>query len=166
MGLLSWLFGGAKDRFRIECWMIGGITLAKPIQTPLGGSVKCIGCVVDLDYRMRGASFDVTSIRLAKSSVGGVSMNITTTRRGEAWKADGALRKHLERRILPPMIQELVASDERLQKEMRKRAGIAMTAGATAKQKAFAKRLGIRFEDGISKSAISELIDAKLGKRR
>ena len=86
------------------------------------------------------------------------------TRRGEAWEADSSRRRLLERKVLPRVVHELVEKDEQLQAAMRSKAGIVPP--ATAKQKAFARRLSISFDHGISKSDISELIAAKLAKKR
>jgi hypothetical protein len=163
MGLFSWLFG-ASGTHRIEGWHIDGITLSHPVRTPLGGRVRALGCVVDLDYRFDKNMLKVTRVRLGRSSLGKLTINVTATRRGEAWRADGSLQAFLERKILPDIIDELVEKDQRLQTAMRANAGIAPS--ATTKQKAFAHRLGIDFADGISKSDISALIEAKLSKKR
>jgi hypothetical protein len=166
MGLLSWLFGKSTppSSSRIEAWHLDGITLPRAVATPMGGHVRCIGCVVDLDYVVRDGIIQVLSARLASSSLEGMDVNVMATRRGEGWIADNSLRQHLERDVLPRVIHDLVAKDQRLQRAMRGKTG--MGAPATSRQKAFARRLGIRFDNEIDRRELSELIDSTLASKR
>lgn len=165
MGILSWVFGGgSRGALRLDGWHLDGIKLDSSVVTPLGGRVKCLGCVVDIDYRLRGSDIDVVGVRLSTSSLNGAAFNVIASRRGEAWLADGALRKFLERNVLPRAVRALVQEDDRLRRTLFGKP--AAGALATDKQKGYARKLGIRFSPDISKSELSDLIDAKLAEKR
>lgn len=163
MGLLSRLLGKSTPVFRVEGWRVS-IKLPRSVTTLLGGRVRCIGCNIDLDYKMSDGRMQIVGVRLTNPAPGETNVlaraNVWGTHTGQCWEANSELKRFLERDILPGMIQEVIANDEALQRAMRARGP------ATPKQKAFALELGIKFDEAISKREISKLIDEKLNQER
>jgi hypothetical protein len=105
--------------FCVKDWYLPGeVKLPRPVTTPLGGRVRCITCSVDIYYRIEAGVIEVVRVRLAGPASGGLAADVVATRRGEAWSANGRLRRYLETEILPHTVKQLVATDERLQRVM------------------------------------------------
>jgi hypothetical protein len=137
------------------------IKLPDPLITPLGGRVRCVYCVVDIDYQIVDAEIRVRSINLSKkgAELGHLSVNLSASRTGFAWCADAAQRKYLNH-VLPRIAGQIISREEHLRRVMFAKAG--HFTPATEKQKAFAIKLGVQFYNDISKRRLGEKIEAYL----
>jgi hypothetical protein len=95
------MFGPLKSFFRrsdsnalrVEAyWCESAIKLPKKIQTPSGGSVTVVSVCVDIEYLVKDGEIELQRVQLAQSGgriVGSdLPLNVSATRRGEAWYAD------------------------------------------------------------------------------
>ena len=126
------------------------------IRTPLGFRTTVIRLIVDLEYHVDEDRIVVTKVCLTHSQSLGLNV---VSHRGEAFKAPPDLERILNERALPAAIDRLIAKDEQVRGMLLRRAGIYP---ASEKQKAFAHKLHIAFNEDISSKAISKLIEQKL----
>jgi len=153
-----------REWIRQVDWEITGIKLTDPVETPLGGKVRCLGCFIPIDYKLIEREFVICGVRLSDQAVRLNGHNVFATRRGEAWLASPSLQNLLELHILPPMIPQLIAKDGDLRRTMW---AISLPRlPPTEKQMAFARRLKVEFEEGISRFELGRLIDETLALKK
>lgn len=149
MGLFSSLFGSTRT-YRMEGCSVGIIKLPKPVRTTLASNVRNIYCTVDIDYKIKGEGFKIIRVKLGRRYSGSMPLNVMSSHTGEAWYANSELRRYLNNKVLPRVIDQLVRQDSQLQEWLRENAGI--YAPATGKQRALAERRGWQLEKGITKT--------------
>jgi len=112
MSISFWLLA---RRCWVRGWKLDHIRLAEPVHTPMGGRVNSVGCLVDIKCLVRRETVKAVAVKMAVGSVGSSRGDVFAGGRGEAWKADAALRRQL-RRMLPAIANELAHSNGKFQR--------------------------------------------------